>query len=102
MYRAQVSILKQDFSDFSDIPEMVANGTAGTDPDAWVAFQFNGTTLNVHASDIQDANEFVTFDAYFEGIAGEDGFTIMSHGTHDAYQGLLIDSITMTQMDHLI
>ena len=38
-YHVEVSILKQDYS---DIPEMVANGTAGTDSDAWVSFQFNG------------------------------------------------------------
>ena len=29
----------------------------------------------------------------FEGIEGEDGFSIMSHGTNDDTQGLLIDSI---------
>jgi hypothetical protein len=89
-YHAEVSILKQDFS---DIPEMVANGTAGTDPDAWVSFQFNDKVLNVHASDIDVSNEFVTFDLVFDGVAGEDSFTIMSHGTNDAAQGLLIDTI---------
>ena len=89
-YHAEVSILKQDFS---HIPEMVANGTAGTDPDAWVSFQFNDKVLDVRASDINVSNEFVTFDLVFDGVAGEDSFTIMSHGTNDAAQGLLIDSI---------
>jgi hypothetical protein len=89
-YHAEVSILKQDFS---NIPEMVANGTAGTDPDAWVSFQFNDKVLDVHASDIHVSNEFVTFDLVFDGVAGEDSFTIMSHGTNDAAQGLLIDTI---------
>ena len=27
------------------------------------------------------------------GVAGEDGFTIQSHGTNDAWQGLIIDTI---------
>ena len=89
-YHAEVSILKQDYS---NIPEMVANGTAGTDPDAWVSFQFNDKVLDVHASDIHVSNEFVTFDLVFDGVAGEDSFTIMSHGTNDAAQGLLIDTI---------
>jgi len=89
-YHAEVSILKQDYS---NIPEMVANGTSGTDPDAWVSFQFNDKVLDVHASDIHVSNEFVTFDLVFDGVAGEDSFTIMSHGTNDAAQGLLIDTI---------
>ena len=89
-YHAEVSILKQDYS---DNPALVAAGTEGTDPDAWVSFQFNDTVLNVHASDIHVGNEFVTFDTTFQGIAGEDSFTIMSHGTHDDAQGLLIDTI---------
>ena len=92
-YHAEVSILRQDFS---GIPEMVAAGTDGTDPDAWVSFNFNGTTLDIHASDIRLVdNEFVTFDVMFAGVAGEDFFTIMSHGTSDDSQGLLIDSITI-------
>ena len=49
--------------------------------------------LTVRASDIQISNEFVKFDLVFEGIEGEDGFSIMSHGTNDDSQGLLIDSI---------
>jgi hypothetical protein len=91
-YHVEVSILKQDFS---GIPEMVANGTAGTDPDAWVSFQFNGTELKVAASDIHVGNEFVTFDKVFQGVEGEDSFVIQSHGTNDHAQGLLIDSITI-------
>jgi hypothetical protein len=90
LYHAEVSILKQDYS---DNPAYVANGTAGTDPGAWVAFQFNDKVLEVHASDIHVGNEFVTFDAVFTGREGEDDFTIMSHGTADHSQGLLIDHI---------
>jgi len=89
-YHAEVSILKQDYS---SNPAMVAAGTEGTDPDAWVQFQFNDTVLNVHASDIHVGNEFVTFDTTFLGRAGEDDFQIQSHGTHDDSQGLLIDHI---------
>ena len=65
----------------------------GTDPDAWVQFNFNSETLTVRASDIDVNNEFVTFDLMFDGVEGEDGFSIMSHGTNDDAQGLLIDSI---------
>ena len=72
---------------------MVEAGTDGTDPDAWVQFNFNNETLTVHASDIDVGNEFVKFDLVFEGVEGEDGFSIMSHGTSDDPQGLLIDSI---------
>lgn len=92
-YHVEVTILKQDYS---DIPEMVANGTAGTDPDAWVSFQFNGQALNVHATDVKfdgHNNEFVKFDMVFQGIEGEDSFVIQSHGSNDSAQGLLIDSI---------
>ncbi len=88
-YHAEVMIAKQHFTD----PALIADGHEGTDPDAWVAFQFNNTTLNVHASDIHVDNEFVKFDVVFKGVEGEDGFTIMSHGTQDDPQGLLIDSI---------
>jgi hypothetical protein len=89
-YHAEVSILKQNFS---DNPALVAEGHDGTDPNAWVAFQFNNKTLEVRASDIHVDNEFVHFDLVFDGIAGEDSFTIMSHGTNGDPQGLLIDSI---------
>ncbi len=74
---------------------MIEAGTEGTDPDAWVEFNFNDKMLKVNASDIDVANEFVKFDMVFEGIEGEDGFTIMSHGTNDDAQGLLIDSIAI-------
>ena len=47
----------------------------------------------MRASDIDVGNEFVKFDLVFEGVEGEDGFSIMSHGTSDDAQGLLIDSI---------
>ena len=89
-YHAEVTILKQDYT---NMPDMVAAGTDGTDPDAWVSFNFNGTVMDVHASQIDVSNEFVTFDFNFKGIEGEDGFTIMSHGTHDDSQGLIIDQI---------
>ena len=76
---------------------MIDAGTDGTDPDAWVSFNFNGTdargACQRHPS-LSD-NEFVTFDMVFEGVEGEDFFTIMSHGTQDDNQGLLIDSITI-------
>ena len=45
-YHATVSILRQDHSGNQ---ELVDQGYGGTDPDAWVSFQFNNTTLNVHA-----------------------------------------------------
>ncbi len=37
------------------------------------------------------------FDIVFTGIEGEDGFTIMSGGTSDDTQGLLIDSIKISE-----
>jgi hypothetical protein len=92
-YHAEVSILKQDYT---HVAGMIEAGTEGTDPDAWVAFKFNDTVMEVHASDVRFTghnNEFLTFDATFQGIAGEDAFTIMSHGTHDDNQGLLVDHI---------
>jgi hypothetical protein len=82
-YHAEFMVLSQDYS---DIPEMVANGTEGTDPYAWVEFNFNGVTKQVHASDVEFVghhNEFMHFDMMFQGVAGEDSFTIQSHGTHD-------------------
>ena len=93
-YHAEVSILRQDYS--SD-PAAVAVGWEGTDPDASVSFNFNGTVLNVHASQIDVGNEFVTFGIEFEGVAGEDHFSIMSHGTGDDNQGLLIDNIQINE-----
>jgi hypothetical protein len=90
MYHAEVSILKQDYH---NDPAMVAAGTDGTDPDAWVQFNFNNETLTVRASDIDVGNEFVKFDLVFKGVEGEDSFSIMSHGTDDDAQGLLIDTI---------
>src|SRR5262245_14488383 len=89
-YHAEVMIAKQDYS---NDPALVASGHDGTDPNAWVEFRFNDKVLAVHASDIQPSNEFVKFDLVFDGVAGEDGFSIMSHGTDGDPQGLLIDSI---------
>ena len=90
-YHAEVSIQKQNYTGMPGADP----AHLGTDPDAWVSFQFNNTVLNVHASDIHVDNEFVTFDAVFEGIAGEDSFTLMSHGTNANAQGLLIDNIAI-------
>jgi hypothetical protein len=90
VYHAEVSILKQDYSGDQ---ALVDAGWGGTDSDAWVSFNFNGTLLNVHASDIHVDNQFVTFGVEFKGVQGEDHFSIMSHGTADDNQGLLIDSI---------
>ena len=95
-YHATVSILKQDYSNDQ---ALVDAGWGGTDPDAWVSFQFNGTQLNVHASDIHVVNEFVQFETMFQGVDGEDGFVIQSHGTHDDNQGLIIDTIQIHQWD---
>lgn len=91
-YHATVSILKQDHS---ANPDLVAQGFDGTDQDAWVQFQFNDKVLTVKASDLKlnPANNFVEYDVVFEGVEGEDGFSIMSHGTHDDPQGLIIDTI---------
>ena len=89
-YNADVMILKQSFAGNA---ELEAAGHEGTDPDAWVSFQFNGKALEVKASDITVDNEFVHFNMQFEGIAGEDSFVIQSHGTHDDAQGLIIDQI---------
>ncbi|QIG49428.1 hypothetical protein G5V57_17915 [Nordella sp. HKS 07] len=89
-YHAEVMIARQDYS---NDPAAVAAGHAGTDPNAWVEFRFNDKVLAVHASDIQPGNEFVKFDLVFDGVAGEDSFSIMSHGTNSNPQGLLIDSI---------
>jgi len=91
-YYATVEILKQHFDD----AQLVAEGHDGTDPDAWVSFQFNGQSLNVRASDIHVVNQFVKFGIAFQGVEGEDNFVIQSHGTHDDPQGLLIDSISIS------
>jgi hypothetical protein len=85
-YHAEIMVLRQEY---------LGQPFPGTDPNASVDFNFNGTILNVKASDIGTANEFVKFDIYFDGKAGEDSFTIMSHGTDQNPQGLLIDSITV-------
>ncbi len=53
--------------------------------------------MKVNASDIDVDNEFVKFDMVFKGVEGEDGFSIMSHGTSDDPQGLLIDSIKINE-----
>ena len=93
-YHAEVTILKQDYS--NTYRNAVAAGHEGTDPDAWVSFKFNDKMLTVHASDTDfdgHDNEYVTFDVMFEGVEGEDSFSIMSHGTGDDNQGLLIDTI---------
>ena len=58
--------------------------------------------LDVRASDIDVDNEFVTFDVVFEGVEGEDHFSIMSHGTGDDNQGLLIDYDPDSRVDRLI
>ena len=65
VYHAEVSILKQSY------PGQV-DGNIGTDPSAWVSFNFNGTLLDVHASDIHVDNKFVTFGIEFKGVEGED------------------------------
>ena len=52
--------------------------------------------LTVHANDTAihgHDNEYVTFDVPFEGVEGQDSVSIMSHGTGDDNQGLLIDPI---------
>ena len=99
-YHAEVRILRQDYS---NVPAMVAAGTDGTDPDAWVAFKFNDKVLKVDVNDTAygHANEFVKFDVMFEGVEGEDGFSIMSHGTNDDNQGLLIDQIQIYDWNRL-
>ena len=100
-YHAEVTILKQDYT---HTREMIAAGTDGTDPDAWVSFKFNDTVLKVHANDTDfdgHANEFVTFDVTFNGVDGEDSFSIMSHGTGDDNQGLLIDQHSDPRLDCL-
>jgi hypothetical protein len=85
-YHAEVSVLKQSY------PGQV-DGFIGTDADASVSFQFNDQILTVKAEDIHVVNDFVTFNINFAGRDGEDDFTIMSAGTPDTNQGLLIDHI---------
>ena len=83
---------------YNHVPEAVAAGNEGTDPDAWVAFKFNDTVLEVHANNTAfdgHANEYLTFDVTFKGVGGQDSFFIMSHGTANDNQGMLIDSITV-------
>ena len=95
-YHAEVMILRQDYH---NDPAAVAAGHDGTDPDAWVEFNFNGQKLIVNADDprLANGNQYVKFDITFTGIDGEDGFTIMSGGTSDDPQGLLIDSIKISE-----
>ena len=73
--------------------------TAGTDRHRpgclGLSSRFNGTDAEGarQRHPFFDNNEFVNFDMVFEGVEGEDSFTLMSHGTDDDYAGLLIDSI---------
>jgi hypothetical protein len=88
-YHLKVSILKQDY------PDMPA--TPGTVDGAEVTLTLGDESFSIAKADITvGANTLQEFVFEVTGDAGDDYFSIQSHGTNNAWQGLLIDCITVT------
>ena len=96
-YHAEVTILRQDYS---NDPAAVAAGHGRYRPGCLgrVQLQRRDTESERRRSQFSGHdNEFLKFDITFKGIIGEDRFSIMSGGTSDDPQGLLIDYIKINE-----